>query len=542
MLFFGVGSCVSARDLLDELDPPNLAFARHLVLSRKNADNDSAASQVPNEILLQIFDEFVLTELYQTRLTRHLSSSLPIQPGVELLSKVCRRWRLLALNTPSLWGIIYLKLKYPASSRNTPLAGKRYNWVRTYLSRCGDLPFDLLVDATDIIDAFPPLHEAIGILLHSTKRWKSLLLFSSKNMYAENFLASLRYMPFPIMRRVDCCCEEEPTYFYNFIKHGLVTPQLESLSLHNIAFYPSIVQWASLTSLEIRFGSWPAYSQLETIFSASSASRIQALHTLILHVSGSKFQSEVEKGTNPAFILPQVRHLELRGASRPSYNILQLFIFPFLEQLVIDGEPAQEVSDAILRLCRDARPATEGSCPCYPTLTHLTLSNVSGTFSPLDMSNIALTLPNITYLALHRVDAGPLLDILQHEDAEIPAAYAQSGRVCPKHPAIPTPGRFVVWPKLQTIEGRPWMLAPGSFGSLRAVHQVRSDGGMPLKFLVEDKASHQNWNRTRALSQPTLKPTSSSLSVSDAGKPEQRSWRFRLSSFSRAGGDSLDTP
>ncbi|KZV78995.1 hypothetical protein EXIGLDRAFT_736026 [Exidia glandulosa HHB12029] len=136
----------------------------------------------PLELLREIF--FVLAavidkELYTregSTIRRH-STHRALIPFI--VSAVCRRWRAVALDSPSLWGSYLAPAHYPDSAEKCGLAE---DYIRTVICRSLSGPLDVSVDWGDFDDATwtalrRPLQRILGVIASQSQRWRSFFLF-----------------------------------------------------------------------------------------------------------------------------------------------------------------------------------------------------------------------------------------------------------------------------------------------------------------------------------------------------------------------------
>ncbi|KAK6975110.1 hypothetical protein R3P38DRAFT_560359 [Favolaschia claudopus] len=123
----------------------------------------SAIRRLPAEILCEIF-------VWVLRLTRLLGGKSSQHPPWKL-GHICRRWRAVAVDYPSLWSTI--TVYFPTSTLKAQPASSQA--IATQLSRTRETPFDVALDC-DNADCItdPDVGKSITMICSHSHRWRSL--------------------------------------------------------------------------------------------------------------------------------------------------------------------------------------------------------------------------------------------------------------------------------------------------------------------------------------------------------------------------------
>ncbi|KAK7469398.1 hypothetical protein VKT23_003872 [Stygiomarasmius scandens] len=161
---------------LDSITQKRDSLQRHVSALRR-----SIAPPIPTEILQHIFRSCV--ELFP------VISSSGCKEAPALLTRVCSRWRSIALDTPDLWSAMHVVVPGHNTFRFPSRCRAIRNVVATFIERSRDLPLYVSVYSwafykhmfeTDVIaedeDDFTALLDLLQQLVGHSKRWKYVKL------------------------------------------------------------------------------------------------------------------------------------------------------------------------------------------------------------------------------------------------------------------------------------------------------------------------------------------------------------------------------
>ncbi|KAJ7753075.1 hypothetical protein DFH07DRAFT_824530 [Mycena maculata] len=197
---------------------------------------------LPNEITAEIFTQFLPPYPLCPPATGPSSPTL--------FTHVCRKWRDVALTTPSLWRAIKVSFWDDRWRRFEGGPGvlnleQKINLVKSWLSRSGSCPLSIQMDVTRFI--IPPHEFLAELYLHRT-RWEyvDFVLPRVYNTFLRGPMPSLRALNLDIRGH-----EAVGT-----TGTGLTTrdvPRLRAVTL--VSLFAIDLPWAQLTSLTLRAGS-----------------------------------------------------------------------------------------------------------------------------------------------------------------------------------------------------------------------------------------------------------------------------------------------
>lgn len=215
-----------------------------------------------------------------------------------VISHVCKRWRQIALRTPTLWTSLHIR-------RASDL-----DRAKVYLSRCSTsaFPLDVLVDTVAVADHYPgitlcrdELEDIFDIILPHLYRWRSFFLklrdSECKNKARTRLCAS---GPAPVLETLQLYHFEEWTsqdLYLSTVQPPMmlfdgIIPNLKNVSLIGVNLTWSRTPYLrGLRNLELALHAEsvrPSYAQWEALLRNSPD-----LEKLSLHYSGPKFPSDV---------------------------------------------------------------------------------------------------------------------------------------------------------------------------------------------------------------------------------------------------------
>ncbi|KAJ7590692.1 hypothetical protein C8J56DRAFT_539752 [Mycena floridula] len=335
-------------NLLSDIDT-RIATARTLVedLERaredliRRADNYRVITQIirriPSEVLAEIFF-LAQAPVPNSSKTNRLAtiSSLDTRKAPWTISQVCRRWRSIALNFPSIWNRIVLVQRSKEKPLSSMLLGLQ-------LHRCGTHPLSVVL-ATQCTEKRETFNSLIQFLLSSSSRWQSLRI----------------HMPLSIIDWAlgDLCLPSLSTLCITTdIQHPSASPFtnfLHAPNLRSVISFPSIISQFQLPWSQITHFAFPRFATNDLRFAPGDTN---AVHVALLHrLTGlqhcelqCRSQADVTLRSSPAR-LPNLkalyleRHIESGGAG----EILSNLTLPALETLKIVGKIKAEPLSLLL--------------------------------------------------------------------------------------------------------------------------------------------------------------------------------------------------
>ncbi|KAJ7875456.1 hypothetical protein B0H13DRAFT_2550114 [Mycena leptocephala] len=259
--------------------------------------------ELPNEIVSDVFIHFLPPYPLFPPLIGPLSPTL--------LTQICRRWREIALGTPSLWSAI--TTHHDGISIPFDLAIHAFDiWLNR--SRC--CPVSLQFDATD---SQMDVAEFLAILVPHRARWESL------NIYLSPSHLPILDGPMPLLRYLDL----------GLLGSGADTkvvtfevPLLRTVVLNDDAALSVVLPWAQLTSLAL-FCVFP-YECVPILQQTSSLVRCEL----------ELFDSTTNR-PRPDITLPYLESLTLFNPGRES-------VIDFLETLIVPALRSLEIPEDFL--------------------------------------------------------------------------------------------------------------------------------------------------------------------------------------------------
>lgn len=257
--------------------------------------------RVPDDVLRLIFIEVV----------KHVHDyfRLDTQMGAWSLSKVCSRWRDVALSTPLLWSMIAIVRR-----------GERFPTrldaiLSASLTRSGEIPLDIIFSGDD--DSALGIQALQMIVLH-VSRWESLCVDVTPEVY--QCLGAIQCTP--SLKRVDLRYSWSGQKF-DFLHHAPKLQYLRTLTYGGVTQYLQ-VPWNQLISLhfEHQVGLDGAYFKFNDILP-----RFSHLRHLVIESNARLANSKVT--------LPNLETLSLTWNS--VMLGLQYLILPVLSKLMLDA-------------------------------------------------------------------------------------------------------------------------------------------------------------------------------------------------------------
>ncbi|KAJ7669391.1 hypothetical protein DFH06DRAFT_1038461, partial [Mycena polygramma] len=178
---------------------------------------------LPNELVSDVFIHFLPTYPLCPPLTGTHSP--------QLLLQICRKWRQIALSTPTLWRAITLQI-----SRN--VAVEQHERVKEeWLGRSGDWPLSIQIDQ----DPFPGARDKLlGVIDAHRTRWEHI----KSNISGEDSLTVEGVLPLLCHLDIYISGGASPAM------HFPDMPRLRTAVLSHFD-YPALLPWSQLTSLTL---------------------------------------------------------------------------------------------------------------------------------------------------------------------------------------------------------------------------------------------------------------------------------------------------
>ncbi|KAA1475555.1 hypothetical protein DENSPDRAFT_932435 [Dentipellis sp. KUC8613] len=260
-----------------------------------------ALYKLPPELLALIFAELIALQSS----TLHCLRRDTISPGWMAVTHVCRRWREVALQQPTLWTTISADL------------GQK--WMEEMLARSGSLPLTVWAHIEDDCDVFSLIAQ-MSRTVHLHVALEGAVEAGSPN--------TLIMQPAPLLETcsISLLDEEDDEYFdppHNLFARN--APRLRSLELEVCSVYWSSLAFASLVKLSITVPADNPWSPL-----SPRAYREELLQAL----------SKMPKLENLALdnCLPDSKNMEEDGPGMP-HNPKTVIEPPLLKILSLTGKP-----------------------------------------------------------------------------------------------------------------------------------------------------------------------------------------------------------
>lgn len=328
-----------------------------------------ADRNIPNEILAMIFDKCEPPQI----------QSIPSSTDAFRISRVCRRWRQVAMNCPSLWRTILIARK------------QKLETVSLYLARSRNLPLDILFNIRRSGDYFPEWLETrktVKLLTSHAHRWQRFSVVASHISDMIQVLNSLEFIATPLLRYFYLTCEPvgSEASIPRIFSGG--SPLLSAVRLRGVGLHWPSFSFPRLTKLDMQL-LLVGPNSIE--FSNMVAASPSLQHLRIAGTPGIGIQRGI---TIP---IPSLLSLVIDNM-RPRYEIWSICAFlstPALESLTIAGGNFLQYQ----HITRIVEHHSMG-LPRYPRLKSLHLYNTN--FRPLVMKNdFMYALPMLSSLALH---------------------------------------------------------------------------------------------------------------------------------------------
>ena len=311
-----------ARDLLKELLGVRAALAaQRAKIGELIRTKPSAINYFPTELLLSVLD-----------LTVHISED----PGCkQQLASVCRRWRDIVSDSPSLWTTIHVA-KSDTSS------------IRTHLERSRGAPLNIVIKAPmwalSKHLALVPSLDVVGSCAH---RWNSLLIGgdychddddASETTIAEFIIKRINQLHFPSLKSVAILtyCDTTRLDFLSAVR----APALENLDFEGIAGHH--IDFLPVTTLKIL--------KLDFFRGPTSSPSFPHLIPALTDLSLTGFKHSFTLQPN-SIRFPSLKVLEL-SCIKMAGQFLDAIVAPSLEQFKYVSADFDDPPSVVFGRCR----------------------------------------------------------------------------------------------------------------------------------------------------------------------------------------------
>ncbi|KAI0056490.1 hypothetical protein BV25DRAFT_1995565 [Artomyces pyxidatus] len=311
----------SRRDVQDALDAED-AVLRDVLLSIRSRQNAfSPIGTLPPEVLAMVFKIYADEFPPESYLTPSEGSALDPWKGLAwvLVTYVCRRWREVALEHPSLWRRINLE------------HGPR--WTREFISRAKAIPLVFQGQALFLASPNPVITE----LLHANLQRIQSISVEGNHHALKAITNALAILAAPILHVLDI-----KQFYYRPTPDERVTlahisaPRLTHLKLDGVQFMWSAFPMGNLTHLYITVEHRPAWARRhggEPIFIPGHDKFISLLAQMTrlenLHLSNCIPSCPTSSINDGRFIkLPHLAALKLNGATVDIVDLMRRITMP----------------------------------------------------------------------------------------------------------------------------------------------------------------------------------------------------------------------
>jgi hypothetical protein len=285
---------------------------------------------VPNEILSLILEH----GYFGTK------NGLPDNSFRGLVRDISRRFREVALQTPSLWASVHLS---PSNVFD------EVDLLPTYLGRSKSYPLDIHLScfwAPDLTE------QVMELMTPHSPRWKRLSI-TIMNGHALKFLADVAVPSLNLLIITFYSNQRRIALPSSIFKNEL--PQLQYLSLRNVDLINIRFTLRNIKTLDIRgYGIWPNFRRLNELIGQSTH-----LQRLVLHVKPAEVLAQLrwllpggQSGTLGQVILPALEYLLIHTSEWLTADVadfIRLFHCPKLKVLVLQDLSSQtEKPNAIM--------------------------------------------------------------------------------------------------------------------------------------------------------------------------------------------------
>uniref|UniRef100_A0A8H7Y2X9 F-box domain-containing protein n=1 Tax=Psilocybe cubensis TaxID=181762 RepID=A0A8H7Y2X9_PSICU len=378
-----------------EIDNHNQAIQLLLLLKEKRLadiqvckERLALASRLPTEVLVHIFEEYVLDDMLDVQ---------SLKRGPLVLSHVCCRWRRVA-SLPALWSYIHGDLLITSHPKEL---------IQMWLNKSHPTPLTINIMLLSHLKGFV-LHPAMGAILDEMPRWKHLRLKGRNPGIINAFLAAC-VKPAPQLRTIDLTVEHtidpgEQWQVTNIQKAFMWSPQIKSIRIGGHVVPVSDSLPTSLTHfilvLPYQIFSHPQYYQ-SLLSLVTLLKTLPNLQTLTVEVPLSYLTDFLLDADHMKPIeLVNLTSLTLSGPG-DIVGLLPRIRAPSLQRLTVSGSIAAAVNantgQWLLHLLQDSSPP----------LSHLALVDL--TIDDTTYIQLLALLPRLQYLGIHDSDISDIV-------------------------------------------------------------------------------------------------------------------------------------
>ncbi|KAH8813953.1 hypothetical protein DL96DRAFT_508532 [Flagelloscypha sp. PMI_526] len=214
-----------------------LSRTQHLEFSQRYREAVSPVRQVPDDILTHVFKIFVVSQ----NGALGEGSFINVGPSM-ILSHVNRRWRNVALHTPSIWAVISICV-------GDSFKGSLFILLQTWITRSGASPLsiDLSISA---VHHTPQHRTLLDMLIQQSHRWKEVLLELPHGLYQSSSFPITRPTAQLVSVHLNVPASSQSSVFHT---DGLfsATPSLRHVNIRNFSFSSNTFQWSTIKYLRI---------------------------------------------------------------------------------------------------------------------------------------------------------------------------------------------------------------------------------------------------------------------------------------------------
>ena len=272
--------------------------------------------QLPVEILREIF----LFSLPNNPDSWMMQYECPL-----LLTRVCSRWRQVALSTTQLWSTIHVVVPEdsPSPSKKFLCAAQRQaTAIKTWLSWAGASPLNITFEdcKNQATEAFFTNSASFVSIIEASPFWKEFSIVLGT--HSTHFIADLKATELPLLERLNISQPHRSTFS---LSHSGIwrAPNLRRLSIDvNDGFTSLNCKWSGLTHLTIRNPSQLSFTTLLNILG-------QCLRLRSFHLEAIKLLEQLEGEVNTI----ACREITLSDLQDVTFKLGLFDINPFLASL-----------------------------------------------------------------------------------------------------------------------------------------------------------------------------------------------------------------
>jgi len=250
-----------------------------------------------------------------------------------LLTRVCSRWRQVALSTTQLWSTIHAVVPEDSPDRNNSSlssAQRRATAIKTWLSWAGTSPLNITFEdcKNEAMEAFFPNSTLFASITQASRLWKEFSIILGA--HSTHHIVDLKATELPLLERLHI---SQPHSSYSSLSHSGIwgAPNLRRLSIDvNDEFESLDCKWTGLTHLTIRD---PVLQSFDTLFNIlGQCSQLQSFY-LKADDLPEQPEGEVDTVESQEITLPVLQDLTFDLGSVDIDQLLGLLRLPSLKSL-----------------------------------------------------------------------------------------------------------------------------------------------------------------------------------------------------------------